>query len=209
MGTVSRNEIAMALLALSALALWIFGGKFVDPTTVAFAAIALMVILGVVRWDDVLANKSAWNVLVWFATLVALADGLNRVGFVTWFAKKAAAPLAGYAPLTVTILLAILFFLTHYMFASITAHVTAMLPVMLAVGTAVPGLDIRMFAMLLCYTLGIMGILTPYATGPSPVYFGSGFVPRKDFWRLGAIFGFIYLAVLLAVGVPWMLWMKP
>jgi L-tartrate/succinate antiporter len=84
-----------------------------------------------------------------------------------------------------------------------------MLPVMLAVGAAVPGLDVRLFAMLLCYTLGIMGILTPYATGPSPVYFGSGFVPRKDFWRLGAIFGFIYLAVLLAVGVPWMLWMKP
>ena len=81
--------------------------------------------------------------------------------------------------------------------------------VLAALSAAVPGLDVRMFAMLLCYTLGIMGILTPYATGPSPVYFGSGFVPRKDFWRLGAIFGFIYLAVLLAVGVPWMLWMKP
>jgi L-tartrate/succinate antiporter len=168
-----------------------------------------MVILGVVAWDDILANKAAWNVLVWFATLVALADGLNRVGFVTWFAKRAAAPLAGHAPLTVMILLTVLFFVTHYMFASITAHVTAMLPVMLAVSTTVPGVDPRMFAMLLCYTLGIMGILTPYATGPSPVYFGSGFVPRKDFWRLGAIFGFIYLAALLAIGVPWLLFMKP
>ena len=209
MGTVSRNEVVMGLLAVGALGLWIFGGKFIDPTAVAFGAIAVMVILGVVAWDDILANKAAWNVLVWFATLVALADGLNRVGFVNWFAKKAAAPLAGYAPLTVTILLAVLFFVTHYMFASITAHVTAMLPVMLAVGAAVPGLDVRLFAMLLCYTLGIMGILTPYATGPSPVYFGSGFVARRDFWRLGAIFGLIYLAVLLAVGVPWMLWMKP
>jgi len=209
MGHVSRNQILMGLLAIGALALWIFGGKFIDATTVALAAIALMVVLGVVTWDDVLANKAAWNVLVWFATLVALADGLNRVGFVTWFAKRAAAPLAGYAPLTVMILLTVLFFVTHYMFASITAHVTAMLPVMLAAGAAVPGIDVRLFALLLCYTLGIMGILTPYATGPSPVYFGSGYVARKDFWRLGAIFGFVYLAVLLAVGVPWMLWMKP
>jgi L-tartrate/succinate antiporter len=209
MGRVSRNEVVMALLAVGALAFWIFGGKFIDATAVAFAAIALMVILGVVAWDDILANKAAWNVLVWFATLVALADGLNRVGFVTWFAKRAAAPLAGYAPLTVMILLTILFFVTHYMFASITAHVTAMLPVMLAAGAAVPGVDPRMFAMLLCYTLGIMGILTPYATGPSPVYFGSGFIPRKDFWRLGAIFGFVYLAALLAIGVPWMLYVKP
>jgi L-tartrate/succinate antiporter len=209
MGQTTRNEFVMALLAVSALAFWIFGGKLVDATAVAFAAIALMVILGVVAWDDILANKAAWNVLVWFATLVALADGLNRVGFVTWFAKRAAAPLAGHAPLTVMILLTVLFFVTHYMFASITAHVTAMLPVMLAVSTTVPGVDPRMFAMLLCYTLGIMGILTPYATGPSPVYFGSGFVPRKDFWRLGAIFGFIYLAALLAIGVPWLLFMKP
>jgi len=209
MGKVSRNQIVMALLAVGALAFWIFGGKVVDATAVAFAAIALMVILGVVKWDDVLTNKSAWNVLVWFATLVALADGLNRVGFVTWFAKKAAAPLSGLPPLWVMVCLTVLFFVIHYMFASITAHVTAVLPVVLAGGAMIPGMDVRMFALLLCYTLGIMGILTPYATGPSPVYFGSGFVPRKDFWRLGATFGFVYLAVLLAIGVPWLLWMKP
>ncbi len=209
MGRVSRNQVVMGLLAVGALALWIFGGKFIDATTVALAAIALMVVLGVVTWDDVLANKSAWNVLVWFATLVALADGLNRVGFITWFAKKAAAPLAGFSPLAVMVLLTVLFFVIHYMFASITAHVTAVLPVLLAAGIAVPGVDPRLFALLLCYSLGIMGILTPYATGPSPVYFGSGFVARKDFWRLGAIFGLIYLVALLAIGVPWMLFIKP
>jgi L-tartrate/succinate antiporter len=209
MGRISRNQIMMGLRAVGALALWIFGGKFIDATTVALSAIALMVILGVVTWDDVLANKSAWNVLVWFATLVALADGLNRVGFISWFAKKAAAPLAGFPPLTVMVLLTVLFFVIHYMFASITAHVTAVLPVLLAAGIAVPGVDPRLFALLLCYSLGIMGILTPYATGPSPVYFGSGYVARKDFWRLGAIFGFVYLAALLAIGVPWMLYVKP
>jgi hypothetical protein len=30
---------------------------------------------GIVTWDDVLANKPAWNVLAWFASLVVLADG--------------------------------------------------------------------------------------------------------------------------------------
>jgi len=29
-------------------------------------------------------------------------------------------------------------------------------------------------------------------------------VSRKDFWRLGLIFGAIYLAVLLVVGVPYL-----
>ena len=46
-----------------------------------------MVILRVVSWDDVIGNKQAWNVLVWFATLVTMADGLARVKFVDWFAK--------------------------------------------------------------------------------------------------------------------------
>lgn len=50
-----------------------------------------------------------------------------------------------------------------------------------------------------------MGILTPYATGPSPVYFGSGFIPRKDFWVLGLTFGVIFLAALLIIGVPYLL----
>ena len=40
----------------------------------------------IVEWDDVLAHKQAWNVLVWFATLVTMADGLNKVGFLKWFA---------------------------------------------------------------------------------------------------------------------------
>ena len=40
--------------------------------------------------------------------------------------------------------------------------------------------------------LGSMGIITPFATGPSPVYYGSGYLPAADYWRLGAIFGVIF-----------------
>ncbi|HUH65277.1 MAG TPA: anion permease [Syntrophales bacterium] len=205
MGKFSRKEMVMALLAALALALWIFGGSIMDATTVAGVVISLMVITGVVVWDDIIGNKAAWNVLVWFATLVAMADGLNKVGFVTWFAKSAAALLTGMSPVVVMVCLVVIFFVVHYMFASITAHVTAVLPVMLAAGALVPGLPIRVFALLLCYSLGIMGVISPYATGPSPVYFGSAYVNRKDFWTLGFIFGLIFLAVLIAVGTPYLL----
>jgi L-tartrate/succinate antiporter len=91
------------------------------------------------------------------------------------------------------------------MFASVTAHVTAVLPVMLAVGATVPGLPSQQYALLLCLTLGIMGIITPYGTGPSPVYYGSGYMPSADFWRLGAIFGLIFFVVFMVVTVPWLL----
>ncbi len=39
------------------------------------------------------------------------------------------------------IVLVLVFFFTHYLFASITAHATALLPVMLAVGATIPGMD--------------------------------------------------------------------
>lgn len=103
------------------------------------------------------------------------------------------------------VILLLVFFVTHYLFASIMAHVTAILPVILALGMSIPAIAIRPFALLLCLTLGIMGILTPYAAGPSPVYYGSGFLPSADYWRLGAIFGAIFFAAFLLVDVPWVL----
>jgi L-tartrate/succinate antiporter len=203
MGGLTSREIELAALVLLALALWIFGGDFINATTVAISVIALMVILRVVSWDDILANKQAWNTLVWFATLVALADGLARVGFVKWFAETIGAQMTGVSPTVAMIALVAVFFFTHYLFASITAHVTAMLPVMLAVGLGIPDFPMPTFALMLSLTLGIMGILTPYATGPSPVYYGSGYIPSKDYWRLGAIFGVIFFVALLVIGLPW------
>jgi len=90
-----------------------------------------------------------------------------------------AASMVGYPPFTAMVVLVLVFYFTHYLFASITAHVTALLPVILAVGMTIPGLDMAQFSLLLCLTLGIMGMLTPYATGPSPVYYGSGYLPRR------------------------------
>lgn len=203
MGSISRNEVVLAILVIIALSLWIFGGKYVDATTAALVVISLMILTGVVTWDDILANKQAWNTLAWFATLVALADGLNRVGFVKWFATAIAGHMSGFSPTLAMVVLVVVFFFTHYMFASITAHVTALLPVMLTVGSTVQGLPMQQFTMLLLLTLGLIGILTPYATGPSPVYYGSGYIPSGKFWQLGAIFGAIFLVALLAIGVPW------
>src|SRR5678815_202761 len=152
-----------------------------------------------------LKYPAAWNTLTWFATLVTLADGLNRVGFVSWFAETIAGQLGGVSPIAAMVVLIAVFFFAHYMFASVTAHTTAMLPVMLAVGATIPGMPTREYALLLSLTIGIMSVLSPYASGVNSVYYGSGYLPASDFWRLGGIFGLIFITVFLAVGVPWVL----
>ncbi len=202
-GGMTRQESLLGGLVLIALSLWICGGSFIDATTVAIVAVSLMVFLRVVTWDEILANKSAWNTLIWFGTLVTMASGLSQVGFVKWFAQVLGVHMAGLSPLLAMVILTLMFFFIHYMFASATAHATAVLPVMLAVGSAIPGINMPQFAMMLCGTLGIMGILTPYGTGASPVFYGSGYIPSMDYWRLGAIFGVIFIGLYLLIGVPW------
>jgi L-tartrate/succinate antiporter len=151
-------------------------------------------------------NKDAWNTYAWFSTLVALADGLSRVGFITWFANLVAAHLGGLSVLTALVALLLVNFLLHYLFASITAHVTAVLPVLIAVGAVIPGMPVDRMALLLCLQLGIMGVITPYATGPSPIYFGSGFLPGPIYWKMGTIFGIVYMLAFLLITVPWVMY---
>jgi L-tartrate/succinate antiporter len=205
MGQLSKNEIVMGLLILVAFSLWLFAGAWINPTTVILAVIALLILARILDWDDVIGNKVAWDTLVYFATLLALAEGLERVGIVAWAAHGASKVLVGASPLVAIVALVSFFFLIHYMFASLTAHTMAVLPALLAAGSAFPGMPVRVLALLLVYSIGLMGVITPYATGPAPVYFGSGFVPRKEFWVLGFVFGLIYLTVLLCVGIPYLL----
>jgi L-tartrate/succinate antiporter len=161
-----------------------------------------MLVLGVVTWGDMARNESAWTTIMLLATLVTLADGLSRAGFVKWFADYTAVHVGGLPPMLILMSLVAIYFLSHYMFASLTAHTTAMMPMMLAAGLAIPGLSAATLALGLALTTGIMGILTPYATGAALPYYNCGYITPAQFWRLGAIFGLIFIAALLGVGVP-------
>ena len=107
------------------------------------------------------------------ATLVTLAEGLARAGFVKWFADYVATHVGGMPPMLILMSLVAIYFLSHYMFASLTAHTTAMMPMMLAAGLAIPGLAPMKLAMGLAMTTGLMAVLTPYATGAALPYYNS------------------------------------
>jgi L-tartrate/succinate antiporter len=204
LGPVTRNEKTLLALVSAALAMWIAGAARVDPAITAVFASILMVILGVVSWDDILANKEAWNILIWLATLVTLAGGLAETRFVNWVGQALAPSFAGRGAAASIVLLVGAFFFLHYLFAGMTAHVSALLPVFLGVAVTVPGVSPLAWSLLLCQSLGLMGILNAYATAPNAIYYGSGYIPNRDFWRLGFVLGVIFFAVYIAVGVQWL-----
>ena len=202
MGKITKNEILMLGLAFLALAMWIFGKQIgVNGTTAALAVLCLLVLTKVISWEDVITNKAAFNVFIWFATLVAMASGLKKVGFLKWAAERISEGLVGMEPVSIVILLVILFFLFHYFFASVTAHTVALLPLFLGVAAnLIPAEMMQPLSLLLVGSLGLMGILTPYATGPSPIWYGAGYISQATWWRLGVIFGAIYLSALVLLG---------
>lgn len=199
MGAISFKEILMATFAIVALLLWVFGKTLgVDATMVAVSVVALMVLSQVITWDDVISNKPAWNILVWFATLVALASGLKDVGILAWIGKSAEASLSGLTPTMLMLSMLLVFFLLHYFFASLTAHTTALMPIFIVIAAKLIAPEQLMtFMILLSGTIGLMGIITPYGTGPSPLWYGAGYISQARWWALGAIFGAIFIAVLL------------
>jgi len=171
MGKISRNEIIMNTLACLALLLWIFGKTFdIHPTVSALAVLCLMVLFRIISWNDILTNKAAWNIFIWFGAMVTLAGGLNNVGFLDWFANKITSVISSYQPVLILLLLLLAFYFVHYLFASSAAHVTALLTIFLVAGSKIGGIDFPLLTCLLLYSLGLMGILTPYATGASPIW---------------------------------------
>jgi citrate:succinate antiporter len=219
MGRFSRKEWTMTGLILAAMFFWItgatpgislpfLGSNFVNATTVVLAVIAAMLLTGVIDYRAIVAEAAAWEVFLYFTTLLVLADGLNRLGIIKWFAGVASEPLAGLAPVTAMILLVALFFWIHYFFSSLTAHTAAVLPIVLGVGLAMRGVPLVPFVLLCVYSLGLMGVISPYATGPAPIYFTSGYIARGQFWKLGLIFGALFFVALIAIGTPWLFFLR-
>ena len=133
-----------------------------------------------------------------------LATGLNNTGFISWFGKLLAGSLSGYSPTMVMVALIVVFYLLRYFFASATAYTSALAPMMIAAALAMPEIPLPVFCLMVGAAIGLGSILTPYATGPSPIYYGSGYLPTADYWRLGAIFGLIFLVLLVITGLLWM-----
>ena len=168
-----------------------------------------MISLKVITWDDFLGNKPAWSTLVWFATLVTAAGGLKNVGFLDFLANSFGSMLSGFTPLIAVIALLLFFCFMRYFFASATAYVTAILAVFITLAQSIPNTNPAETMLLLILPMGFMGVITPYGTGCSPLWFGSRYIKGSTFFLLGGIFGLVYLAIYMLIGMPWLSFIMP
>ena len=213
MGPLSASERVMLGTFGLLLVLWanvpamLFGSAFtLDPTVVAFVGLFILIITGTLDWDDILSEKSAWDTLIWFGALVMLAEQLNKMGVIAWASNgmRDAIVASGMGWGAAASVLVLAFVFSHYLFASTTAHISAMMFAFLSVGAAlVPGQYLVLFLLMMTAASGIMMTLTHYATGTSPIIFGSGYVTMGLWWKVGFIMCLFELAVFAVVGGLW------
>jgi divalent anion:Na+ symporter, DASS family len=213
MGPLSPKEKVMLGTFGLLLVLWanlpamLFGpGWTLDPTVVAFLGLFVLIITGTLDWDDVLSEKSAWDTLIWFGALVMLAEQLNKLGVISWAALSMKDAIVasgmGWFPTAAVLLLAFVF--SHYLFASTTAHISAMLFAFMSVGAQLlPAGYLVPFLLMMTAGSAIMMTLTHYATGTSPIIFGSGYVTMGNWWRVGFVMCVLELAIFAVIGGAW------
>ncbi|MEK1336122.1 DASS family sodium-coupled anion symporter [Limosilactobacillus fermentum] len=204
MGKMTLPEKLMAVIFIIALVLWMTGSLTkIDASLAAFLTLGLLLVVGVLSWTDVLHETGAWNTLTWFSVLVMMAGSLTTLGFIPWLSSSIGSRLHGMSWFLVLAILIVFFFYSHYLFASSTAHVTAMYSALLAVA-----ISAHVPPMLAALLLGFFGNLnastTHYASGPAPVLFGSGYVPQNKWWSLNLVLGVFYLVVWIGIGSLWM-----
>ncbi|HWP36276.1 MAG TPA: DASS family sodium-coupled anion symporter [Gemmatimonadales bacterium] len=203
MGPMSHSEKLMMLVFGLVAVLWMTTALHkIHYAAIALLGICVLLLSGVLDWEDVKSERGGWDVFIWYGGLVRLAGALAETGITDRFAQATAGYTQGWAWGSALLGLLLVYFYAHYGFASITAHATAMYTPFLAVMLAA-GAPAGIAVLSLAYCSNLMAGLTHYGTTPGPIYFGAGYVSQATWWRIGLVGSFASLAIWLTVGVAW------
>lgn len=205
-GALSRYELLMGIAFLGVLLLWIFGERFgIHATTTALIGLSTLLVTGVLSWDDVKSEKTAWDTLIWLSALLMMAEFLHKLGFTKWFGAMVGEHLYSMTSLHWVMILVVLnaiYTYTHYFFASGTAQVAALYVVFLGVGIKL-GIPIYPLALLLGFSSSLYGSLTPYTHARGVILFDSGYVDKKEWLSAGFIINLLNQVIFIVVGLAW------
>lgn len=203
LGPMARQEVALVAILIAVIAGWVTQKWHgLHPAVIACGGVSLIVLSGVIDWDDVIGERRAWDALLWFGGLIMMAGGLNQLGVIKAFTDSLSSGLQGWSPLGALVALVLAYTYIHYGFASMTAHITALYPafLLLAVANGAPAL---VAALALAFFSNLNASLTHYGTGPAPIFFGSGYVSQVTWWRVGFVVVLFNLVVWLGLGLVW------
>ncbi|MDL2059871.1 DASS family sodium-coupled anion symporter [Mesosutterella sp. AGMB02718] len=173
-----------------------------NANAIGLGVVAYLLIVGAIAWKDVLAEKAAWDTVIWFGVIISLAGGLTKLGFIKWMSASVAAQLVGADWLAAFVILGFAYIYLHYIFATASGHVAAMyVPFCaVAIGCGAPALMVAV-----CFGIfsNFMWGITEYAGGPGPIYFGQGYFERPRFYRINFLIVTLNVLLVFVTGLGW------
>jgi DASS family divalent anion:Na+ symporter len=200
MGSMSRHEQIVCGVFAGVCGLWIFSA--LDASLPALLGSGVLLVTGVLKWADLMADRVAWDVFIWYGGLFELARALGEAGVTRALANGVGAALAGSSVVTMFAIVLLVYFYSHYGFASITAHTLAMYPAFCAVLLS-RGVPPGLAAFSLACFGNLCAALTNYGTTPAPMFFAQGYVSFGRWWRVGFLVSLVTLSIWSTVGFIW------
>lgn len=205
MGPMKRDEKIMLVLFILAILGWSIGYKIgMGLYIVSFIWLALQLIFGLLDWNDLMAEKGAWNMFLWYGAFFSITVALNQGGFYTWLASQFQyyIDLSVISGSLVLVILVLLSLVVKYFFVSNAAYIVSIYPVILTLAKATQ-VDMMALSLMLALLGAYGALLCNYGNGASIYLFGNGYVSQKDWYTKGTIVLALIVAVLFAVGLPY------
>jgi divalent anion:Na+ symporter, DASS family len=203
MGRMRLPEMMMLVVFAVVAILWMTTALHgLNYAVVAMAGICALLMTGVLDWNDVLSERGAWDVFIWYGGLVRMAEALGETGITKLFAQAAAGFTVGWVWGAALVILLLIYFYAHYGFASITAHATAMYTPFLVVIIAA-GAPAALAVLSLAYLSNLSASLTHYGTTPAPIWFGARYVRQRTWWLMGLIVSIPNILIWVVAGFLW------
>ena len=204
MGPISWHEKLMLGVFVLVAVLWGTTNWLhkIDYSVVALLGVCALLLTQVLDWDDLMNERAAWDVFIWYGGMVRMAEALGETGLTRKFAEVSASFTMGWKWGAALAALALIYFYAHYGFASITAHASAMfIPFLVVVISA--GAPSYLAVLVLAYFSNLSAGLTHYGTTPGPIFFGTGYVKQQTWWKYGLIASIPNILVWTIVGLAW------
>lgn len=175
----------------------------VDATAVAVGAMVALLLSDVLTWDDMAKNKGGWKTLIWFGGIIGLSSALTKLKFFDWVGKMMQANLSFGDNAAVALwVLIVVSVVVRYIFASATAYIVALIPVLLMLGK-VAGINPMILCLQLAAANSFGGALTHYGGPAAPIIFGAGYNETKKWWIVGGVFAVVCVVVMMVLGPVW------
>lgn len=203
MGPLSGKEKLLGVVFAGVCGAWVSSSwTGIDITVAALFGSLVLLLTGVLEWEDIINEKAAWDIFIWYGGLLRMGKALNEQGVTQTFAKAVGTHFDGLGWLALLVIATLILYYSHYFFASITAHMLAMYAPFLALA-AHGGVPLGLAFFSLAAALNLSAGLTSYGTTPAPMFFSQGYVSMKVWWRIGFVISISHMVIWGAVGFSW------